>query len=482
MVETTSTQRFTAIKLPMLQPPSPLLEMASLRLPDPEEFDVDTRRKNNNGNVLATTISSMPQATGTFLQMRNDLGDYLNNLIVEAITTNPRTSVEEHSGLLNASKTNLSVGEQIPDRLYRHSMAMSAVYCVAYVLVFVVGLIGNSFVIAVVYRSPRMRTVTNFFIVNLAVADVLVIVFCLPATLMSNIFVPWFLGWFMCKAVAYIQGVSVAASVYSLVAVSLDRFLAIWWPLKCQITKRRARMMIVVIWFIALTTTSPWLLFFDLVAIYDDDPDLRLCLEVWPRPEDGTLFFLIGNLTLCYVLPTILISLCYILIWIKVWRRHIPSDTKDAQMERIQQKSKVKVVKMLVVVVILFVLSWLPLYVIFTVIKLGGDVADREDEILPIATPIAQWLGASNSCINPILYAFFNKKYRRGFVAILKSGRCCGKIRYYETVAMMSSSTSMRKSSYYVNNNNNNSSTRRFHGPPVHQESNVSYIFNHTGV
>lgn len=266
-----------------------------------------------------------------------------------------------------------------------------------------------------------------------------------------------------------------------------SRFLAIWWPLKCQITKRRARMMIVVIWFIALTMTSPWLLFFDLVSIYDDDPDLRLCLETWPHPEDGSLFFLIGNLTLCYVLPMILISLCYILIWIKVWRRHIPTDTKDAQMERIQQKSKVKVVKMLVVVVILFVLSWLPLYVIFAVIKLGGDVAEREDEILPIATPIAQWLGASNSCINPILYAFFNKKYRRGFIAILKSGRCCGKLRYYETVAMMSSSTSMRKSSYYVNNNNNNnnnnSSTRRvWHGPPVHQDSNVSYIFNHTGV
>ncbi|KAL2738241.1 neuropeptide SIFamide receptor-like [Vespula maculifrons] len=225
----------------------------------------------------------------------------------------------------------------------------------------------------------------------------------------------------------------------------------------------------------------------DSLSIYDDDPDLRLCLEIWPRPEDGSLFFLIGNLTLCYVLPMILISLCYILIWIKVWRRHIPTDTKDAQMERIQQKSKVKVVKMLVVVVILFVLSWLPLYVIFAVIKLGGDVAEQEDEILPIATPIAQWLGASNSCINPILYAFFNKKYRRGFVAILKSGRCCGKLRYYETVAMMSSSTSMRKSSYYVNNNNNNnnnSSTRRAacHGPPVHQDSNVSYIFNHTGV
>ncbi|KAK0171492.1 hypothetical protein PV327_011212, partial [Microctonus hyperodae] len=250
-------------------------------------------------------------------------------------------------------------------------------------------------------------------------------------------------------------------------------FLAIWWPMKCQITKRRARMIIVIIWFIALTATSPWLLFFDLI-MDGEDPELRFCVETWPRPQDGTLFFLIGNLMLCYVMPMILISLCYILIWIKVWRRNIPTDTKDAQMERIQQKSKVKVVKMLVVVVILFVLSWLPLYVIFARIKLGGERAEWEEEILTIATPIAQWLGSSNSCINPILYAFFNKKYRRGFMAILKSGRCCGKLRYYETVAIMSSSTSMRKSSYYVNNN---SSTRRTcHAPPVHQDSNCDRL------
>jgi len=144
-------------------------------------------------------------------------------------------------------------------------------------------------------------------------------------------------------------------------------------------------------------------------------------------------------------------------------------------MERMQQKSKVKVVKMLVAVVILFVLSWLPLYVIFARIKLGGEIEMWEDDILLVATPIAQWLGASNSCINPILYAFFNKKYRKGFIAILKSRRCCGRLRYYESVAM-SSSTSMRKSSYYVNNNN--SSTRR---TPGHDTS-VSYIFNNTGV
>lgn len=193
MVET-SIRHFTTLKLPMLQPPSPLLEMASLRLPDSDEFDVDTRRR-SNGNVPATTTvaaSAPSPGTGILLQMKNDIGDYLNNIITEVIATSPRGAMEESQvhGLFNASKTtNLSAIEQTPDRLYRHSMAMSAVYCVAYVVVFVVGLIGNSFVIAVVYRSPRMRTVTNFFIVNLAVADVLVIVFCLPATLMSNIFV-----------------------------------------------------------------------------------------------------------------------------------------------------------------------------------------------------------------------------------------------------------------------------------------------------
>lgn len=233
--------------------------------------------------------------------------------------------------------------------------------------------------------------------------------------------------------------------------------------------------MIVFIWFIAMMTMIPWAIFFDLVNIFTDAPEVKLCVEVWPDSLDGALFFLIANMVFCYILPMALITMCYVLIYIKVWKRNIPTDTKDAQMERMQQKSKVKVVKMLIAVVILFVLSWLPLYAIFARIKLGPPIEPWEEEILPIATPIAQWLGASNSCINPILYAFFNKKFRRGFVAIIKSRKCCGRLRYYETMAMMSSSTSMRKSSHFYNNN---SSTRKI---PI-QENPVAYIFNNTGV
>ncbi|CAH2040885.1 unnamed protein product, partial [Iphiclides podalirius] len=129
--------------------------------------------------------------------------DMISNSIMEVLNTKfmPESNVlpdmeplsthmdGRHPLRMNITMNRSDFGVINEEFMYRHNSAMTAVYCVAYLLVFVVGLVGNCFVIAVVYRSPRMRTVTNFFIVNLAVADILVIVFCLPATLMSNIFV-----------------------------------------------------------------------------------------------------------------------------------------------------------------------------------------------------------------------------------------------------------------------------------------------------
>lgn len=72
---------------------------------------------------------------------------------------------------------------------FRHSSSISVILTLAYTIVFFVGIVGNSFVVAIVCRSPRMRTVTNYFIVNLAFADILVLLFCLPATLIGNLFI-----------------------------------------------------------------------------------------------------------------------------------------------------------------------------------------------------------------------------------------------------------------------------------------------------
>ncbi|XP_076066622.1 neuropeptide SIFamide receptor-like [Oratosquilla oratoria] len=361
--------------------------------------------------------------------------------------------------------------------MYRHAVGTGTILCLAYILVFTLGLVGNSFVIAVVFRSPRMRTVTNYFIVNLAVADVLVIVFCLPATLVANIYHPWILGWFMCKMVAYVQSVSVSASVNSLVAVSLDRFLAIWFPLKMQITKRRAQALIVIIWIVAMTTAVPLAVYFDTVTPYPDLPSMAFCIEVWPSKEAGRLYFLIAHLLLCYLLPLQLISACYIMIWIKVAYRAIPGDARDAAVQQMQQRSKVKVVKMLVVVVIIFMLSWLPLYAIFTRIKVGGEQGDMESSVLAIITPMAQWLGASNSCINPILYAFFNKKYRNGFLAIVRSRSCCSTLRYES----YSYSTVRRSTCYYSQYSTVRPKTASFDGLTTSKQAGNVYMVDRRG-
>lgn len=168
---------------PPAQPPPPFTLMGMARLTShSEELIINDvpRGKNSrfseylfNNSFLLTAAAT---DSSTIVNSRSAMEESMSRLFINS-------SSNDESGNNSGQPT-------ATDRLlYRHSMAMSAVYCVAYIIVFVVGLIGNIFVIAVVFRTPRMRTVTNYFIVNLAFADVLVIIFCLPATLMSNIFV-----------------------------------------------------------------------------------------------------------------------------------------------------------------------------------------------------------------------------------------------------------------------------------------------------
>ena len=72
-------------------------------------------------------------------------------------------------------------------------------------IVFVIGLVGNALVCVAVYRNHSMRTVTNYFIVNLAVADFIVIFFCLPPTVVWDVTETWFMGTALCKIVLYFQ-------------------------------------------------------------------------------------------------------------------------------------------------------------------------------------------------------------------------------------------------------------------------------------
>lgn len=74
-----------------------------------------------------------------------------------------------------------------------------------HVTVFAVGLAGNAMVCLVVWKNKHMRTVTNLFIVNLSTADLLVILVCLPPTVVGDITETWFVGRTLCKLIHYVQ-------------------------------------------------------------------------------------------------------------------------------------------------------------------------------------------------------------------------------------------------------------------------------------
>lgn len=83
------------------------------------------------------------------------------------------------------NSTNVSVPFEL--EFWRQPLHLLITYFVAYIIVFVVGLVGNLFVVVAVALNPSMRVITNYFITSLAIADLLVIIFCVPATLMNNV-------------------------------------------------------------------------------------------------------------------------------------------------------------------------------------------------------------------------------------------------------------------------------------------------------
>ncbi|CAG2117563.1 unnamed protein product, partial [Medioppia subpectinata] len=131
----------------------------------------------------------------------------------------------------------------------------------------------------------------------------------------------------------------------------------------------------------------PWIFYFDLVPIWEDMDDIKVCVEVWPNEKASQNYFLVVNLGLQYLLPLSIIIFFYILLFIKIWRRKMPKivrqssdDTLNDWNTRIVEKSKIKVLKMLIAIVSLFALSWLPLYAIFARVKFGPPFDDSTFE------------------------------------------------------------------------------------------------------
>lgn len=115
---------------------------------------------------------------------------------------------------ISAANDNITGNSSSPEAIPIYMQHMTTVLVILHLSVFISGLVGNTLVCLSVYRNKSLQTVTNYYIVNLAVADFLVIMICLPPTVYWDLNLTWNFGLVLCKLVLYLQVSSANCSKY----------------------------------------------------------------------------------------------------------------------------------------------------------------------------------------------------------------------------------------------------------------------------
>ncbi|TSO47137.1 Galanin receptor type 1 [Bagarius yarrelli] len=255
-------------------------------------------------------------------------------------------------------------------------------------LIFALGVVGNSLVIAVLLwrRAGQRRGTTNIFILNLSVADLSYLLFCVPFQSTVYILPTWVLGAFICKFVHYFFTVSMLVSVFTLSAMSVDRYVAIVHSRKSSSIRvaRHALLGVLGIWALSLAMAAPVAYHQRIVETEDNS---TFCWEVWSYPTTRKVY-VVCTFVFGYLLPLSLISFCY-----------------------------AKTTQTVLVVVVVFCLSWLPHYVVHLWVEFGSFPLNQASFLFRVA---AHCLAYSNSSVNPIIYAFLSENFRTAYKQVFR--------------------------------------------------------------
>ncbi|XP_053474809.1 neuropeptide Y receptor type 2, partial [Ictalurus furcatus] len=302
-------------------------------------------------------------------------------------------------------------------------VGVQVVLILAYSTIILFGVSGNSLVIYAVYRFRNLHTVTNFFIANLAVADLLVNALCLPFTLMATLSGEWKFGQVMCYLLPYAQGLAVHVSTITLSVIALDRYRSIIHHTETKMSKDVCVVVIIVTWMASAVLASPLAIFREYVT-FDLTPEhsIQGCVEKWPGSSaDGTVYS-VATFLLQYGLPLSVISYAYACIWSKL-RKHVSPGGGHSERHRRRRKTT----KMLAAVVAVFAVSWLPFHAFQLAVDIDSSVFDMKD--FKLLYTVFHIIAMCSTFANPILYGWMNRNYRQAFAAAFKCAPAEGVLR-----------------------------------------------------
>uniref|UniRef100_A0A1B6DKU7 G-protein coupled receptors family 1 profile domain-containing protein n=1 Tax=Clastoptera arizonana TaxID=38151 RepID=A0A1B6DKU7_9HEMI len=291
---------------------------------------------------------------------------------------------------------------------------VQVIFVLLYFGIFVLGLFGNVLVCYVVARNRAMHTVTNFFITNLALADILLCVLAVPFTPLYSFLGQWIFGSALCHLVAYAQGTSVYISTLTLTSIAIDRFFVIIYPFQPRMKLCTCVLIILSIWFFSLLVTLPYGIFMN-HRFYEGKG--YVCEEAWLTESSRQMY---GGLTamMQFVLPFFIIAFCYVRVSLKLNdKARSKPGSKNTRKQEAEQERKRRTNRMLIAMVTIFGVSWLPLNLINILNDIYIDTGHWK--YYNFCFFLVHAVAVSSTCYNPFLYAWLNDNFRKEFKQVL---------------------------------------------------------------
>ena len=294
---------------------------------------------------------------------------------------------------------------------------------VAYSLILVVSLVGNSLIVLIVYKTPTLRKPINMLIANMAMSDLLYPMFLSPVELAKSHVGSWLigstLGEALCKMHSFLAGVSMFVSVQSLVLLIVDRFRAVLLPLRLRLISRKLCLYLIVgTWILAVAFESPYLFAYKFV----EDPEGMQCVRQWEEAfgeESSYAIYVVVVIILFFCIPFVLLVILYSIILMN-FKEQVHPGEPSANTKQQRTRRNRKVLKMAIAFVVVFFICWIPVYTNVVIVYFVPEI--RSSCSFNLYYIFTYFMSIANCAVNPIICLIFSSNYRK---ALKRLVNCC---------------------------------------------------------
>uniref|UniRef100_UPI0037E96FBC G-protein coupled receptor 183-A n=1 Tax=Semicossyphus pulcher TaxID=241346 RepID=UPI0037E96FBC len=303
------------------------------------------------------------------------------------------------------------------DTLYDHRNYAKILLPLFYCLVFVIGLLGNSLALHVIRPNLKKMNSTTLYSLNLVISDIL-FTFSLPLRIVYYALgFHWPLGEAFCKISGLIFYINTYAGVNFMTCLSVDRFIAVVLPLRYARFRKvsNVRYICVAVWLLVLGQTLPLLS----SPMTNEEPDGYITCMEYPNFEkvDNIAPILIGAVFLGFIIPVVTILVCYSVLCSK-----LRLTAKNNHLTEKSGRSR-KAIGVICCVSLVFVICYSPYHIDilqYMIRKLVYETDCAELTAFQVSLHITVCLMNLNSCLDPFIYFFACKGYKRKLLRLLR--------------------------------------------------------------